>query len=74
MEGKLQTNPRCWFCCSTMLHPLFGGEPISLFSDASSLLLTQSKKNPNITTSPKLGSVPVIPLSTTPKAYSTRAI
>jgi hypothetical protein len=29
-----------------MLHPLFGGEPIGHFSDASSLLLTQSKKIP----------------------------
>ena len=41
---KLQTNPMCCFHCPTMLHPLLGGESISLFSDASSLLLTDSKK------------------------------
>jgi hypothetical protein len=45
-KGKLQTNPRCCFQCPTMLHPLLGGESISLFNDTSSLLLTDSTKIP----------------------------
>jgi len=45
----------------------------TLFNDASSLLLTDSKRNPSITTSPRLGSLPVIPFSTTTKANSTTA-
>jgi hypothetical protein len=71
-EGKLQTNPRCCFHCPTMLHPLLGGESVGLFNYTSSLPL-KDQKNPSITTSPRLGSLLVIPLSTTPKANSTIA-
>ena len=66
-KDELQTNPRCCFHCPTMLQPLICGQWIPLFNDVSSLLLTDSKKNHNITMLPRLGSLPVIPLSTKTK-------
>jgi hypothetical protein len=56
-----------------MLHALLGGESFGLFNDVSSLLLTGSNKSPHYYMSPRLGSLPVIPLSVTTKANSTRA-
>jgi len=44
LKGSETTNPRCCFHCPIMLHPLLGRESISLFNDAFSLLLTDSKK------------------------------